>query len=189
MREFIGHVVKVAAEVIGVVEGTVVDDRPSMILIKGKDGKITRVLKSKMCSFQPVDFEPYKYVPFLVLFCENKKMPCPGVQYIKEGDGFTRTDVETFVGPCPCRCEDCLMGSKGEFRSVSGEFLKAVVGGTMFGEYPKKKEQKRGNTNSKSGAGRTTADATPTKGAGEVRGVQSGEESPVGGDGSTPESD
>jgi hypothetical protein len=175
MREFIGHKVKVAVEVIGVVEGTLVDDRPSMILIKGGDEKITRVLKAKICSFMPIDFEPFKYIPFLVLFCDNKKTSCPGVQYIKEGDGFTKNDVETFVGPCPCRNEDCVMGSKGELRSVSGEFLKTVVSGTMFGEYPEKKEKKSGNAKS----GRTATSAS-SKGEGEVRGVQQGKESSVG---------
>lgn len=184
MREFIGHSVKVAVEQLGVVEGTLVDDRQSMILVKGKDGKITRIIKAKICGFLPTDFEPFEYVAFHVLFCENKRMPCPGVQYVKEGEGFSRSDVEFFVGPCPCRCEDCTTGTKGELRSVSGKFLKGMIGGTMFGEYPKK-ESKRGST--KSGTGRTAANAAAPKGEGEGRGAVQGEEPDHGGAGGAPE--
>lgn len=186
MREFIGHSVKVAVEQLGVVDGTLVDDRESMILVKGKDGKITRIIKSKICGFLPTDFEPFEYVAFHVLFCENKRMPCPGVQYIKEGDGLSRRDMEVFVGPCPCRSEDCTMGTKGELHSVSGKFLRGMIAGTMFGEYPKK-ESKRGSI--KSGTGCTTASATAPKGAGEGRGVVQGEEPDHGGAGGAPESD
>ena len=172
MREFIGHKIKVATRAMGIVEGLLVDDRPSMILVKGSDSKITRIMKSDIGSFMPMDFEPFEYVPFHVLFCENKRMPCPGVQYIKEGDGFSKSDVEDFVSPCPCRSEECMMGTKGELRSVSGKFLKGMLAGTMFGEYPKK-EGKDGR--SETGSGCAAADAAAPKGKGKGRGAVKGE--------------
>ena len=170
MREFIGHTVKVATRSLGIIEGTLVDDRKEMILVKGKDQTITRIIKQDIGAFLPTDFEPYEFVPFLVLFCENKKMPCPGVQFIKEGEGFTANDLESFVAPCPARCEDCIMGSKGELRSVSGKFLRNVIGSTMFGEYPKN----RGQRGSISTAGSGSVAAAP-KGKGAGRGVVAGE--------------
>lgn len=184
MREFIGHKVKVAVENMGAVTGTLVDDRPSMILVKGADGTITRIIKAHICGFLPTDFEPFEYVAFHVLYCENKRLACPGVQYIKEGEGFARSDVEVFVGPCPCRCEDCTMGTKGELRSVSGKFLREMIAGTMFGEYPTKKESKRGRATEGSESGRGTAAA---KGKAKGGGAVAGEESDHGGDGSTPD--
>jgi hypothetical protein len=172
MREFIGHKIKVATRAIGIVEGLLVDDRSSMILVKGSDRKITRIMKSDIGSFMPMDFEPFEYVPFHVLFCENKRMPCPGVQYIKEGDGFSKSDVEDFVGPCPCRSEECVMGTKGELRSVSGKFLKGMLAGTMFGEYPKKEGR---DGRSETGSGFAAADAAAPKGKGKGRGAVKGE--------------
>ena len=165
MRELIGHKVRMAVEQMGMVEGIVVDDRPSMVLLKGQDGKITRIVKIHICGFVPLDSEPFKYVPFHVLFCENKKIKCPGVQYVKEGEGFNREDVEVFVGPCPCRNSECVMGTKGELRSVSGEFLRTMIEGTMFGSYPKK-EEKHGNVTSKARFTETIRAAAKGKGKG-----------------------
>ena len=179
MREFIGHTVKVATRSLGVIEGTLVDDRKEMILVKGKDQTITRIIKQDIGAFLPTDFEPFEYVPFLVLFCENKKMPCPGVQFIKEGDGFTVNDMESFMTPCPARCEDCIMGSKGELRSVSSKFLRSVIGSTMFGEYPKNRGQSGNRTEPGLNSG-ATADSTTPKGKGKGRGVVTGEKSPNG---------
>ena len=182
MREFIGHTVRVATRSMGVVEGTMVDDRKDMILVQGEDKKIVRIIKNDIGGFLPTDFEPFEYVPFLVLYCDNKKTSCPGVQYIKEGEGFSRGDMEAFVGQCPGRCDDCSMGSKGELRSVSGKFLRNVIGSTMFGEYPKNRGQNGNRT-----AGSTGSGAASPKGKGVGRGIVTGEESAHGGAGRTPE--
>lgn len=161
MRAFIGHTIKVAVEVFGIVEGVLVDDRNNMILLRGKDGKITRVIKAGIRGFVPVDFEPVDYKPFLVLFCENKKSGCPGVQYIKEGEGFGVADIETFVGPCQHKCDECTRGSRGELRSINGALLSSMLSGAMFGEYPNK-EKKNGG----SGSATAIAKAAKSKGKG-----------------------
>lgn len=166
MREFIGHKIKVAVEVLGVVEGVLADVRPTEILVKGDDGKITRVRQDAIKGYLPVDFEPFDYIPFHVLFCENKKSGCPGVQYVKEGEGFTHGDLEVFTSPCTERCEDCTMGTKGELRSVRGEFLRQMLAGTMFGDYPTKE--------STNGRAEHAAPAV-AKGEGKGRGVLKGE--------------
>ena len=183
MREFIGHRVKFAVEQMGMVEGTVVDEKPSMLLVQGSDGKITRVVKAHICGFLPLDFEPFEYVPFHVLFCENRKMSCPGVQYVKEGEGFSRQDIEVFAGPCPCRNEGCTVGTKGELRSVSGKFMHQMLHGTMFGEYPKKGAVHAAAERRTGTAGAAT---TPATGKGRSREAEQREEQDNGGEGGAP---
>lgn len=139
MREFIGHTLKVLADNFpGPVEGVMVDDKPNMILLKGKDGKVTRVVKSHISGFTPMDCEPNDYVPFHVLYCSNADGGCPGVSYVHEGAGVAVKDYEAFMGACPCRSDRCRFGTKGELRTVAGSFLRDMMAGTMYGEYPRK---------------------------------------------------
>jgi hypothetical protein len=147
MREFIGHIIKVIANGFpSPIEGVMVEDRPNMILLKGKDGKITRIVKSHIAGFQPVDFEPFEYVPFHVMYCSNEKEGCPGIQYIKEGAGVSLSEFETVLAPCPNRNKTCKLGTMGELRSVSGKFLRKMLAGTMYGDYPAKKGDKNANS-------------------------------------------
>lgn len=177
MREFIGHKMKVIADNFPTpVEGVMVDEKPNMILLKGNDGRVTRVVKSHISGFMPMDFEPSDYVPFIVLACECEKAGCPGVQYVVEGEGFKKNDFEAFMSPCPCRTGDCRFGSKGELRSVGGSFLSRMLTGAMFGEYPKKESRNASSSNSskagvKAGSGSGKAGAA---GSGKARGVPAG---------------
>ena len=140
MRAFIGHKVKLIVEGIGSVEGIVVSEDKQLIFVRGGDERITRIVKTKICGFSPVDFEPFDYVPFIVLFCENKALKCPGVIFCIEGDRFNRNDIETFMAPCPKRCDSCKYGSRGELRTVDGDTLRRMLGDAMFGDYPEEKE-------------------------------------------------
>ena len=143
MRQFIGHTLKVLADNFPTpVEGIMVEDRTDRISLKGKDGKITRVVKSHISGFTPMDFEPFEFVPFHVMYCENERMKCPGVQFIKEGAGVAQSEYDQFMGPCPCRNEACKFGTRGEIRSVNGEILRQMLAGTMYGEYPEAKAVK-----------------------------------------------
>jgi hypothetical protein len=175
MREFIGHVLKVVATGFpGPVEGVMVDDRPNLIMLMGKDKKVTRIVKSHICGFAPMDEEPKEYVPFTVLACQDEKAKCPGVQYVVEGAGFKKSDFEVFMGACPCRSEDCRFGSKGELRSVDGPFLRGMLAGAMFGAYPERKEKRHGSGISKAGGkagaagGRAVAPEAGPDGSSEV---------------------
>lgn len=169
MREFIGHKVKVAVEEVGVVSGTVTSDTQLFLFVKGDDGKITRIVKSKICAFTPLDFEPHKYLPFFVLRCKNDKTGCPGVQFIKP-EGFSQDDFKTFMEPCPSRCDTCTYGSMGELRTVDGEFMRKIFKDIMFGDYP---EPKKGKTSAKPSA---RPSAAVGSGAAEGAGVHGGEE-------------
>ena len=175
MRKFIGHVVKFAVEEMGVVQGTVINDAKDRICVKGEDGKVTRVIKSHICAFTPLDFEPEDYIPFHVLHCANKKTGCLGVRFVQEGDGFRQSDFETFMGPCPCRDDSCSHGTKGELHSVSGSFLREMFADTIYGDYPKKKKEK------KSGGTSGKPNGEAQRGESEGAGVDSGKESDNGG--------
>lgn len=155
MREFIGHKLMVRSTGLpSAVEGIMVEDRSNMIILKGSDGSLTRVVKSHIAGFAPTDFEPVDYVPFHMLFCENRKSGCRGVKYIREGAGVAVKDYEEFMAPCPCRSQGCTFGTKGELRTVEGKILRETIAGTMYGDYPEKKEAASGNSSGKSGAGK-----------------------------------
>jgi len=173
MREFIGHKLKVGTKTFGLVEGLLTDESPEMILLKGSDGLISRIMKHDIGGFMPIDFEPKPYIPFHVLFCKNARTCCPGVQYVKEGEGFSRNDIDMFVNPCPCRSDDCSVGTKGELRSVSGSVLQEMLSGTMFGEYPEnpadtkpeeEKDGKDGKDGKERGSECQAADGETSKG-------------------------
>lgn len=139
MKEFIGHRLKLLVDNFpGPIDGVLVGDHPQMMMIKGSDGKIFRVVKSRVSGFVPVDGEVVDYRPFQVLFCDNEKTKCPGVQFIQEGEGVARKDFDKFMSPCPCKVDTCKFGTKGELRSVSSKFLQEMLVGAVFGEYPAK---------------------------------------------------
>jgi hypothetical protein len=152
MRMFIGHKLKVIADNFpGPVEGVLVDERPDRILLKGADGGITRIIKTHISGFKPQDFEPSDYVPFHVLYCEDKNRGCPGVKYVKEGQGVSMNDYKPFMDPCPCKSETCGFGTKGELRTVSGKVLIEMLNGTMYGDYPTEMKEVEGGNNKTGG--------------------------------------
>lgn len=142
MRRFIGKQVNFLLEgnSSGPISGKVVGETKDRILVRSKGGRTTRIVKAKVLAFEPED-EPEEWVNLLVLACENTSIGCPGVQYIKEGDGFKASDLEVFMRDCPRKCDSCKRGSKGELRAVSGPFLRQMLAGVIFGEYPKGEEK------------------------------------------------
>jgi hypothetical protein len=174
MREYIGQKITIVVDGFPQpVTGIMVNEDVSHIHIKSETkGNIWHIPKQKLSGFTS-DIEPAPYIPFLILFCDNENEGCLGVQYVKEGSGFSQKDFDTFTGGCPCKGEGCRMGSKGELRSVSGEFLRKIFAGMLFGDYPeKKKEAKRGNT---SNSGRTSKETqrSPAEGRRVVEGKES----------------
>lgn len=171
MREFIGKKLTVVVEGFPQpVNGIMTNEDVTFIYLKSEtQGNIWRIPKQKLSGFTPVDGEPLPYVPFILLACDNQKDGCSGVQYIKEGNGFSQKDFDIFTGQCPCKNEQCRMGSKGELRSVSGEFLRKIFAGMLFGDYPEKKEAKRGNNSGRTGK---ETQHNPAEGRGIVEGEE-----------------
>jgi RNase P/RNase MRP subunit p29 len=101
MKELVGLEIKVVVDGVGQVAGTLVADQRDIILVKGKDGKVARIPKSHIAMFVPEKEPKGASIGLHVLYCENIQMPCQGVQYIKAGEGFTRTDFDKFMGACP----------------------------------------------------------------------------------------
>lgn len=150
MKEFVGHKLKLMVDNFpGPVEGVMVADSPQMLIVRGSDGKLVRIIKSRVSGFVPMDSEPVDFVPFHVMFCENEATRCPGVQFIQDGEGVSRKDFDKFMSPCPCKAESCKFGTKGEMRSVTGTYLKKMIAGALFGEYPVKKEKPNAPTAAK----------------------------------------
>ena len=144
MRPYIGHEIKFVIEGFRLT-GILTSEDSVFLYIKNKENEeIWRVPKGKLVGFTPMDFEPKKYVPFHVLYCENKSISCDGVQFIKEGSGFNPDDFNVFMEGCPCKSETCKMGTKGELRTVSGDVLKKMFVGILFGDYPEKEEKHAG---------------------------------------------
>lgn len=146
MKEFVGKQVEFVVEGVGRFKATVVADRPNMVHVKGESDEFARrIPKSKVCSFMPL--EPTDSdVNLLVLACENPTIGCPGVQFVKEGRGFSQNDFKTFMRPCRSACETCRTGSLGELRSVDGAVLREMMAGTMFGDYPEVKDAEKGTS-------------------------------------------
>jgi hypothetical protein len=86
--------------------------------------------------FRPLEAVDFTDTCLLVLACENPSIRCSGVQYIKEGEGFTKVDFEAFMKPCKKRCETCRYGSKGDLRTMDVKVLVRMLSGTVYGDYP-----------------------------------------------------
>jgi len=143
MRGMIGKRIIVHVSDEGDVKGKLVFEDKAFIYLKMEDDRVKRIVKNKICSFifqDKDDDDMEEFVPFHLMYCENKLIKCEGVQFVQEGPGVKRGDFEKFMGGCPCR-DDCSFGTKGELRSVSGEYLNKVFGNTMFGCWPDKKEE------------------------------------------------
>lgn len=86
MRNMISKEVDIYVQDEGSVIGTMTADDRSFVHLRLEDGRMKRVVKSKICSFVPTstEAEDSDYVPFHILFCENKITKCPGVQFIQE---------------------------------------------------------------------------------------------------------
>jgi hypothetical protein len=149
-------------------------DEAGTVLVKDKEGVVWRVPKGKIGLFTYVDSkeETAIFVPFLVLRCSitQPSTKCSGVQFIKEGSGFKRSDFGLFMDDCPCKDETCRFGSAGELRSVDGNLLRVMLSDTRFGQYPEKKGKANASRAAGRKAKRSESEGTTTGGGGEQAG-------------------
>ena len=146
MKQFVGKQMEFIVELpMGAFRAMMVGDRREMILVKGeKDEFPRRILKSKIISYKPLE-QVDEDVDLLVLGCENPTIKCPGVKYVKDGAGFGPADFKAFMNPCPRQCSTCRTGSLGELRTVTGDVLKDMMTGTMYGDYPEANKKEEDN--------------------------------------------
>jgi len=141
MRKLVGGRIKMVVVGVGPVSGVLMADEKDIVYLRGDDdGSLTRIVKRHIAMFKP-EKEPEGSASAYVLFCENKAARCPGVQFVVSGEGFRKADFDLFMGPCPCRRDDCRHGSKGEIRCVDPAFLAGMLDGTLYGGYPEKEAQ------------------------------------------------
>ena len=143
MKKYIGKMVEFVVDGFPMpFRAKVVGDLKDRVLVLGEKDKFPRhIVKSKVCSFMPLEAVPDDSVNLLVLYCENSSIKCDGVQCVKEGEGFNQSDFAMFMSPCPARRGTCHCGSKGELRGVDGKLLTKMFAGTMFGDYPEKESE------------------------------------------------
>lgn len=139
MKQFVGKNMQFFVVGMGHFSAKVVGDRRDMILVRGGDDEFPRrIIKKHIVSFMPMEAVD-EDVNLLILTCENPTNKCPGVKYVKEGEGFSSNDFNSFMSHCPRRCDTCRTGSLGEMRTVSGEVLCDMMSGTVYGDYPEEK--------------------------------------------------
>jgi hypothetical protein len=54
---------------------------------------------------------------------------------------------------CPCVDGTCKRGTKGELRTVNGDFLRGMIGDALFGDYPKPESKKQTRKGAKDAGG------------------------------------
>lgn len=143
MRDLVGH--KITMVVDGfpkILSGILVSEDQTFAHIQSEVEKeqVWRIPKSKICGFMSPDVIT-NFLPFHVLFCDNPAVKCKGVRYIKQGEGFSRKELDEFMAPCPRRSIDCRCGSKGELRTVGSELLEEMFTGVLFGDYPEAEKE------------------------------------------------
>lgn len=172
MRQYVGKRMKFVVKGFpGPVTGLMVNEDAQSIYLKSETTEdVWHLTKTDICGFVSLDGEPEEYIPLMVLACDCKNIGCAGVQYIKEGPGFTQSDLEVFTSGCPCKTSECRIGSKGELRGVSSKLLKKMLVGMLFSDYPeKKKEAKNGN---RSGQPNAKVESGEAEGGGIVEGEE-----------------
>jgi len=120
--------------------GVLIEDSMKFMVIKQGDfivelpkGRITAILYPE----EMVKIPDAKETPKVtVLACENVRIKCGGVKYVKSGEGSSRNDFESFMSGCSKCDKTCKRKSLGDLgviiRANKAEFLD----GMMFGDYP-----------------------------------------------------
>jgi hypothetical protein len=127
------------------IKGRVVGEQGGMILIN--DGKMTAFVNKAKLGAILMENTSETAVPekppqenatdhFIVLMCANPKVNCPGVCYIKHGQGASQNDFEGFMAKCKKRQPNCMRRSIGKLTSAPMAMLKNILDNTVFGEYP-----------------------------------------------------
>jgi hypothetical protein len=151
MKKFIGKKVELLVDGYPVpftcnVVGELIDSEFDALSVRGTSDKFdTHIAKNRIVSLKPL--EPVTDVDdgsVLLLFCDNPTIGCPGVQLVKCAKGFSQSDLNTFMKPCPLKRGTCRCGSKGDIRSVGVEYLKLILDGTVLGDYPEKQGEENG---------------------------------------------
>ena len=132
MKNYIGHNVVVTADG-KAIKGQVLRDLQDRVLIRGKDGHILNIIKSKISMFFSLDDNIF--LPLFVLGCDNAGLKCKGVKYIKHGKP-TDDGYDMFMNACPMRNDNCKRGVFGNVFEIKEDVLVDMLSNTIYGDYP-----------------------------------------------------
>jgi len=133
MRNLIGKQVKIRIDG-ETVSGILLRDMKDRVIVRGVDGTVTAVIKSKISMFTSDSMQD-EYLPIYVLACQNTERECFGVRYMKSGK-VVASDFDTFMRDCPCKDGSCKSGCIGEFQTLPSKMLSKMVENMVFGDYP-----------------------------------------------------
>jgi len=120
--------------------GILLDDNLHFMVIKQGNiiselpkGRITAIIYPEELVITPVAKNTPKIT---VLACENVRIKCKGVKYIKAGDGTSRNDFESFMSGCQKCDKTCKRKNLGDLEVIIRANKADFLDGMMFGDYP-----------------------------------------------------
>ena len=120
--------------------GILIDDNKTLMVIKQEDmivelpkGRITSIIYPEKVVKVPDSKETPKLT---VLACENIRIKCNGVRFVKSGEGSSRNDFESFMSGCPKCRNTCKRKSLGDLSVIIRANKAGFLDGMMFGDYP-----------------------------------------------------
>ena len=135
MKKFIGRAMSFRVDG-KTVTCKVIGETQDRIIACGSDKTPTYIIKSHVSMFRTVESDEDKARKELfVLACENRRMKCPGVRFVKVGK-VRKSDFDVLVEGCPSSSKDCKFDCLGDIFELSGRELEGLLGGTIFGDYP-----------------------------------------------------
>jgi len=114
--------------------GLVIGNEKGLFVVRGNDGKVVRINKTKVVLFS-VDGEEDP-LQTTVYGCFNSDIGCNGVKYLKVGP-LVELEYENFMGICPKRAAGCQKVCLGDHRSLSSKVLANNFDGLLIGDFPK----------------------------------------------------
>lgn len=146
MKKYIGKRIRIAVEGVGKVSGVFQGEEDNCLVIDLDDPNSevpVYIPKGKISMFSPMEGARAEE-PVLVLGCQNKKIGCPGVQFVRAAsrDEVGDSDFNDFMSGCPLRQKSCKCGVFGDVASVDRRLLVKMMDRMMFGEYPRRKEKR-----------------------------------------------
>jgi len=137
---YVGKKVKVMmVNQMKMISGTVVKESKdlwTLLCQAHEDAKprVINVVKSNIAFFED---EASDLRVLEVLACQNQEHGCRGVRYVYDGEAPPqKRDYDKFMNCCPVRCDSCECGTIGDLASVDRNKLAAIIGDTVFGDYP-----------------------------------------------------
>lgn len=142
MSDLKGQEVSVLVDGNKIISGLCLSDAEDKIflIIKKEDGRVFRVVKSKITAFiesggKPLNARNRTDVNLNVIRCINEQEGCQGVRFIIDGDP-TPEKIKPFLDVCQCRNSTCSCKMMGNLFMLKHKILIDMLSGVVLGNYP-----------------------------------------------------